>query len=69
LGHDEELKKNKGNKSAKAYCYLSLINGLVYRDENWLDCERRVKGVKNVKYKKAISAEDEQAIIKNWGMI
>jgi len=67
LGQEDKKKVKKTSSKAKAYCYLSLINNIIYRDATWPECEQRVKGVKNVKYKKAISPEDEQEIIRNWG--
>jgi ribonuclease HI len=68
LGHDEELKKNKYSKSAKAYSYLSLVDGIFNIDKTWAECEKRVKGKKNPKYQKAISPEHEKEIIENWGV-
>lgn len=68
LGHDEELKKNKYSKSAKAFSYLSLVDGVFKIDKVWADCEKRVKGKKNPKYQKAISSEHEKEIMKNWGV-
>jgi ribonuclease HI len=68
LGHSEEKKEIKYNKSAKAYSYLSLVNGVLNLDKTWAECEARVKGVKNVKYQKAVSADHEKEIIKSWGL-
>jgi ribonuclease HI len=60
-------KKNKSNSKVKAYSYLSLVNGVFHKDNNWKDCEKRVKGVKgSVKFKKSISIEDENEIMKEW---
>ena len=67
LNHSHEKKAVKKSKSAssgiKAYSYLSLVNGVLYKDKTWAECEKRVKGVKGTKYKKSISAENEKAII------
>ena len=68
IGHDKVKKASKSGSKEKAYSYLSLVDGVVKRDLLWADCEKRVKGVKNTKYKKAISAEDEIAILKSWGI-
>lgn len=68
LGHSEEKKANKHSKSAKAYSYLSLVDGVFTIDKTWADCERRVKGKKGPKYQKAISPEHEKEIIKGWGV-
>lgn len=67
LGHNEILKKNKYSKSAKAYSYLSLVDGVLKIDQTWSECEKRVKGKKNTQYKKALNPEHEQEIIKSWG--
>ncbi len=67
---DETLKQEKSDKraksNAKAYSYLSLVDGVAMRHITWAECEARVKG-KKAKFKKSISAEDEQSILKDWG--
>ena len=56
--------KNKG----PAYSYLSLVHGVLNIDKTWVECEKRVKGIKgDVKFKKATSPEEEKEILKNWG--
>lgn len=67
LEHSEEKKATKYNNT-KAYSYLSLVNGALNIDKTWAECEKRVKGVKNVKYQKAVSLEQEKEIIKSWGL-
>ena len=67
LGHDKEKKAVKSNKNIKAYSYLSLINGVLTIDKTWAECEKRVKGVRGVKYQKAVSPEHEAEIIRAWG--
>lgn len=60
-------KAKKSNNKGPAYSYLSLVNGVLKIDKTWAECEKRVKGVKgNVKFKKAISLEDEKKILKEW---
>jgi len=59
---------SKSRKGAKAYSYLSLLDGKVERHTSWPECEARVKGKSGVKFKKALSAEDEQQILKEWGV-
>jgi ribonuclease HI len=51
----------------KAYIYLSLVRGRLERHATWPECERRVKGVRGARFKKAISAEDEAEIRRSWG--
>ncbi len=69
---DKTLAKEKSagreRSKMKAYSYLSLVGGKLERHKTWAECEARVKG-KPAKFKKAISAEDEQAILKEWGIV
>ncbi len=58
----------RAHSRAKAYSYLSLVNGVTMRHQTWAECEMRVKGKPNVKYKKALSPEDESAILRTWGI-
>jgi len=58
----------KNRKKAKAYSYLSLVNGCFERHQSWEECEQRVKGQPQAKFKKAISREDEYEIMANWGI-
>ncbi|MEK7568929.1 MAG: RNase H family protein [Patescibacteria group bacterium] len=60
--------EEKARQKMKAYSYLSLVGGKLMRHTTWAECERRVKGVKGTKFKKAVSADDERAIIKEWGV-
>ncbi len=58
---------SKSSKSsAKAYSYVSLVNGIIAVDKTWGDCERRVKGKKSTRYKKVFSSTEESALIKSW---
>jgi ribonuclease HI len=69
--HDVSQKKartkNKEHSRAKAFSYLSLVDGKVMRHAAWAECEARVKG-KKAKFKKALSKEDEGKILKEWGV-
>lgn len=67
----EKQKKSpeeKARQKMKAYSYLSLVNGKLMKHTTWAECEKRVKGVKGVKFKKAVSADDEKAVAKSWGL-
>lgn len=57
---------SRSHSKAKAYSYLSMIDGKVERHVTWGECENRVKG-RNAKFKKALSAADEKEILKSWG--
>ena len=55
--------KSKG----KPYSYLSVVDGRPMRHATWDECERRVKGKSGARFKKAMSALDEAAILEAWG--
>jgi ribonuclease HI len=56
-----------GGKSKTAYSYLSVVDGKPMRHGTWPECERRVKGRSGARFKKAMSAADEAAILRAWG--
>lgn len=58
---------SNGAAGKKAYSYLSLVGGKLQRHATWAECERRVRGVSGAKFKKAMSAAEEAAIIQSWG--
>jgi ribonuclease HI len=51
----------------KPFCYLSLIGQEWQRHQTWTDCERRVRGQSGAKFKKAMTPQDEIAILNSWG--
>lgn len=63
----QKKKETKSKSGAKAYCYVSLVDGVAKRHATWAECEARVKG-KSAKFKKALSPEDEKEILKSWGV-
>ena len=68
---DTQLPPRKSGTAPAAkqppYSYLSLVNGEPARHATWAECERRVKGVSGARFKKAMSAADEAAILAAWG--
>lgn len=58
---------SKTRSRAKAYSYVSLVDGVFKRHATWAECEKRVKGARGAKFKKALSAEDEHMIRAEWG--
>lgn len=60
-----EMKPKNGVK-AKPYSYLSMVNGKIERHPDWSSCEARVKGRPGAKFKKAMTAEEEESIIASW---
>ena len=69
LGRDESLHKEKSagkaRSKAKAYSYVSKVDGKIMTHKTWGECEARVKG-KTARYKKALSPDDEATIIKEF---
>lgn len=61
-------KKASSSKGKTAYSYVSLLEGLVERHATWADCEKRVRGKSNAKFRKAVSADDEAEILRSWGV-
>ncbi len=59
---------DRARSRIKAYSYLSLVDGVAKRHTTWAECEARVKGKPGVKYKKAVSPQDEQEILRSWGV-
>ena len=53
---------------ANAHSYLSVVDGELVRHATWAECEHRVKGRSGARFKKALSAADEMAILKEWGL-
>ena len=51
----------------KPHSYLSVVDGKPMRHATWADCERRVKGRSGARFKKAMSAADERAILEGVG--
>lgn len=66
---DKNLVKAKSDTKArsklKAYSYVSVVGGVVVKHKTWAECEARVRGLA-ARYKKALSAEDEMNIIKEF---
>lgn len=61
-----EKSRKKARSSAKAYSYVSMIDGVTMVHHNWAECETRVKGKSGAKFKKVFSAEEERGLIKEW---
>lgn len=71
LAFDVEKKRmrseSRARQNQKAYSYISVRDGIVQVHKTWTACEARVKGKKNVRFKKSLDAHDEQKIIKEFG--
>ncbi len=56
-------------KPTQPYSYLSLIENQWKRHSTWAECEKRVKGQRGARFKKAMTLEEEREILKQWGFI
>jgi ribonuclease HI len=60
--------RGSSSGGARAYSYLSVVDGQAMRHATWAECERRVKGRSGARFKKAASASDEAAILRGWNI-
>lgn len=70
---DADIEKAKGlkarmssKKKQKAFSYVSLVGGEVQTHKTWAECESRVKGAGFARFKKALSKEEEEQIVKDF---
>lgn len=60
--------QSKRHSNAKAYSYVSRVNGKVTVDKSWQECKKRVRGVSCAKFKKTLSKSDEEKIIREYSV-
>lgn len=61
----EGKKSSKTKSKSRAYSYVSMVDGVVEVHKTWEECKKRVHGI-NAKYKKSVSPENEEEIIKEF---
>ncbi len=62
-----ELKKKRSKTPpGKAHSYVSKVGGVIEIHHSWADCEKRVKGTKGARFKKATTAVHQAEIIKEF---
>jgi ribonuclease HI len=70
ISHDADKSsarsQSKKHSSAKAYSYISKIDGKIAVDKSWQECEKRVKGVSGAKFKKSLNKFDEENIVREY---
>lgn len=66
-----EARKSRGSSrsKAKAYSYVSCVGGTIKIHHSWADCEKRVKGVRGAKFKKALSKEEEEGLVREFRFV
>lgn len=68
VSSEKVAKKSKDRSKLKAHSYLSFSGGEFMKHKTWAECKEWVNGKSNAKFRKAISEEDEAAIMKEWGV-
>jgi ribonuclease HI len=63
-----EIKYGESSAKKKPFSYLSVVDGIAMRHADWGSCEARVKGRSGVRFKKAMSQDEELSILKEWGI-
>ena len=66
-GNDSAKSKNS-TKGKKAYSYVSSIKGVVTTHKTWAECEARVKGQPNARFKKTFSKSEEEELVKRFSL-
>ena len=61
-------KPSSSGSGKTAHSYLSVVDGTAMRHATWAECERRVKGRSGARFKKAMSAGEEDAILRGWNI-
>ncbi len=51
---------------SRAYSYVSLVGVEIVIHKTWEECKKRVEGIANAKYKKSVSPEDEERVIREF---
>lgn len=69
--YDERKAKDRSDarkrSNQKAYSYVSAVAGVVQVHQTWSECEARVKGKSDTRFKKSLDARNEAEIIKEFG--
>lgn len=61
-------KSQKIHKNEKDKFYISAAGGIVLYHKTWPECEARVKGLSNARFKKVYSKEEAEACLRAWGL-
>jgi ribonuclease HI len=61
----DSTKKAK-SKTGPAYSYVSMVQGVIQTHATWEECKARVSGTSGARFKKAVSQEHEEEIIREF---
>ena len=59
-------KATSAHSRAKAYSYVSCVQGVTKIHQTWAECEARVKGVHGVRFKKTLNPADQAEIVQKF---
>ncbi|MBP9719567.1 MAG: ribonuclease HI [Candidatus Levybacteria bacterium] len=59
-------KSSKSRSNTQAFSYVSRVNGKVEVHSNWTDCEKKVKGAKGARFKKALNKIEEDDLVREF---
>ena len=62
----ERRDKKRSRRDSPAYSYISLVNKVLKIHKTWKECEKRVKGKTNARFKKAVSKKEEKEIVEEF---
>jgi ribonuclease HI len=69
VAYDADLKQRKSDSKtrskAKAYSYVSEVDGVVQVHKTWGECEARVRG-RSARFKKALSPDEERNLVRKF---
>ncbi len=63
-----DMKGSSSSKDKKPVFYVSYVNGVLTRHQDWPSCERTVKGQPKALYKKVSSEVELSEVLKKWGV-
>lgn len=62
----ERRDMSRAHQKARAYSYVSAVDGVVQIHKTWAECEARVKGARGARYRKVFSAREEEELKREW---
>jgi ribonuclease HI len=65
---DSAQQRSPGRANPSGTRYLSRIDGITMRHRTWADCQERVHGVTQARFRKAQGDEEEREILASWGV-
>lgn len=60
--------RSRRKKSKGSGYYLSLLEGTLRRHFQWEECRARVSGKSGARFRKITSSEEEEAVLRRWGL-